>query len=459
MNERAVVCALVTDADRRVLLVKNAKWGDEFALPSKRIDHPDAGPMAPVALAAVREDLGLALPNARATPLGYLGTAGLSGRTGEPTQYQYWAFHVDTGEVFPLPPDRARFEAHTAVAAAEDVTWSTKDVVSAIFTGQDVAVAVVTRPGRTQTEYLLLWNDAYDGYFFPAGRVLAEHPPASVARAIVRGELGYTGPVNANERADVTDFHFSPRWGHARSYRFHVAVVDFPPRDGEVFDLHRPLGPFERRMLAAEERRLMPTPDAPDGWSWRWATAPELLNPPPGLKLTPTAVAVLPGVLAAYPPRVKQLRKSEGGIAIIRGKDHNGHDAWLAQWNEGWESFALLGGQREGDETFRQCVEREVIEELEIPGGEAAGFAVGAEMPLDYVAWSRRAGEYTAYTTRVFPVTLSPRRLAASNVAEKKLHLHWLTEAEIRKQETTDGRRVSETVEVLLTMSGQLPRG
>src|SRR6476469_7783330 len=115
MNERAVVCALVTDADRRVLLVRNPNWGDEFALPSKRIDHPDAGPMAHAALAAVREDLGLPLPNARATPLGYLGTAGLSGRTGEPTQYQYWAFHVDTGEIFPLPPGRARFDTHLAV--------------------------------------------------------------------------------------------------------------------------------------------------------------------------------------------------------------------------------------------------------------------------------------------------------------------------------------------------------
>src|SRR5262245_47748672 len=114
MNERAVVCALVTDANRRVLVVKNPSWGGDFALPCKQVD-PDAGPMAPVALAAVREDLGLALPNAVATPLGYLGTAGLSGRTGEPTQYQYWAFHVDPGETISPPSGRARFDTPAAI--------------------------------------------------------------------------------------------------------------------------------------------------------------------------------------------------------------------------------------------------------------------------------------------------------------------------------------------------------
>lgn len=456
MNEQAVVCALVVDESGRVLVVRNPAWEDKFALPCKQVD-PDSELMAPKALAAVREDLGLALPDARATPLGYLGTFGLSGRTGEPTRYEYWAYHVEPGEELALPA-RAKFETADAIAAADDVTWSAQDIVAAIYNGQEVAVAVITRPGRTQTEYLVLWSDNYDGYFFPAGRVADKFPPASVARAIVRRELGYTGPVNTVERAETTDFHFSPRWGHARMYRFHTVAVGFPLRDdGEVFDLHRPLGPFDRHMFAAEDRRVMPTPEVEPGWSWRWLTAPELLGPPPDVRLTPTAAAVAPAVLAAVPPRVRQLRGSEGGIAFIRGTGKHGQPAWLAQWNEGWEGFALIGGQREGDETFRECVAREVTEELEIPDGEAPGFGVGAEIPLDYVAWSRRAGEYTAYTMRAFAVTLSPERLAAVNAGSAKLRLHWLTADEVRRHEATDGRRVSETVEVLLTLAGELP--
>jgi ADP-ribose pyrophosphatase YjhB (NUDIX family) len=457
MQERDVVCALVVDAERRVLLVKNTKWGGEFALPSTTVD-PDREAMAPAALAAVREDLGHPLPNATITPLGYLGTAGLSGRTGQPTLYRYWAFHVDPGQPLALPDGHARFQSAADIAAATDVTWSAKDIVDAIYSGQEVAVAVISRPGRTQTEYLLLWNDNYEGYFFPAGRITAEFPAESVARAVLRGELGYTGPVTVSERIEVPDFHFSPRWGHARLYKFHVVAVSFPPgRDGEVMDLHRPLGPMERRLMDAEAHRIMPTPDAPDGWSWRWFTSAELLTPPAGVKLTPTAKAVVPAVLAAVPPKVRPLRHSDGAVALIRGTDRYGHSGWLAQWNEGWGAFFLIGGHREEGESFRDCLAREVREELDVKPGEADGFEVGAESPpLDFVAWSRRAGEYTEYAMRAFVVTLAAERLAAVNAAEKSLHLHWLRPEEVREHETTDGRRVSETVEVILTLAGEL---
>lgn len=456
MNERAVVCALVTDASQRVLLVRNPRWEDKFALPCRQID-PDAEPMGPAALQAVRDDLGMALPNARATPLGYLGTAGLSGRTGEPTLYQYWAFHVDAGEPIAPPAGRARFDTAADVVAAADVTWSAKDVVGAIFEGQEAVAAVITRPGRTQTEYLLLWNENYKGYFFPAGRKTAEFPPASVARKIVRGELGYTGKVAAVERAEVPEFHFSPRWGHARAYRFHLVAVELPPNaDGDVIDLHRPFGPFESRLQAAEALRVPPVPGVAGGWSWRWFTSAELLSPPPGIALTETAKHLAPSVLAAAPPRVQKLRHSEGAVALIRGTDRYGRAGWLAQWNEGWGAFALIGGHREDGETFAQCVDREVREELGLAAGGPAGFTVGAALPLTYVAWSRSAACYTDYELHTFDVTLDPARQKAVVDAEKELHLRFLTPEEVSNEQTTDGRKVSETVWVLLRLAGRL---
>src|SRR5262249_23440809 len=151
------------------------------------------------------------------------------------------------GERLRLPGDRARFEDYQSLQAADDVTWTSKEVAAAVLAEQEVAVAVVTRPGREQTEYLVLWNDRYEGYFFPAGRVTQEFRPAVVASAVVRAELGYTGEIVPDLRAEVPEFHFSPRWGRPRAYRFHVVAVDLPGRD-----LHRPLAPFDRSLRARE---------------------------------------------------------------------------------------------------------------------------------------------------------------------------------------------------------------
>jgi 8-oxo-dGTP pyrophosphatase MutT (NUDIX family) len=456
MIERAVVCALIVDADQRILLIRNARWQNLRAIPTRQIDDPDSESLGAVALAAVREDLGLPLPKATFTPIGYLGTAGLSGSTGETTQYQYWAFNVQPGENLKLPQGLATLATADEIAAATDVTWSTQHIVHSVFQNQEVALAIITRPGRTQSEYLVLWNDNYEGFFFPAARVTAEFTPTSVAQSIVRAELGYHGPVKATERAEVPSFQFSPRWGHERAYRFHIVSLEFTPRHDEIVDLHRPLGPMDAMLQAADGRRLRGN-DLPAGWSYRWLTADELKNPPPGLQFTQTMPGVVPMVLSAIPPVAQKLRHSEGGIAFIRGVDRYGRPGWLAQWNEGWGGYFLIGGHREPDESFTQCVTREIREELNIPAGEADGFTVGAALqPLKYVAWSQRAGEYTDYEMHAFDVTLAQQRHAALAAAENELKLRWLSDVEIIGHQTADGRRISETVHVLLRLAGRL---
>jgi 8-oxo-dGTP pyrophosphatase MutT (NUDIX family) len=456
MTERAVVCALIVDADQKILLIRNPRWQNLRAIPTRQVD-PDSESLGLAALAAAREDLGLPLPKATFTPLGYLGTAGLSGRTGETTQYQYWAFNVQPGEDLKLPHGLATLATADEIAAATDVTWSTQDIVHAIFQNQEVAVAVVTRPGRTQTEYLVLWNDNYEGFFFPAARVTAEFTPTSVAQSVIRAELGYNGAVKTSERAEVQDIQFSPRWGHERAYRFHIVSVEFTPRSDEIVDLHRPLGPMDAMLRAAETRRTRGYDEPPAGWSYRWLTADELRSPAPGMQFTQTMPGVVPVVLSTVPPVVQKLRQSEGGIAFIRGLDRNGRAGWLAQWNEGWGGYFLIGGHREPDESFSQCVAREIREELNVLAGEADGFTVGSALhPLKYVAWSQRAGQYTDYEMHAFDVTLSQPRHAALAAAEDALKLRWLSDAEISGHQAADGRRVSETAHVLLRLAGRL---
>jgi 8-oxo-dGTP pyrophosphatase MutT (NUDIX family) len=452
MDERAVVSALVFDVSQRLLLVKNEKWQGQFALPTRPV-KPGSESLTAAALAAVRADTGLSLPNATARLVGYAGLAGVSGRTGETTLYQQWAVEVDPGERLRLPGDRVRFEDCQSLQAASDVAWTSKEVAAAVLAEQEVAVAVVTRPGREQTEYLVLWSDQYEGYFFPAGRVTQELGPAVVASAVVRVELGYTGEVVADLKAEVPEFHFRPRWGRPRAYRFHIVAVDLPGCDP-----HRPLAPLDRSLRAREADRLPPAEGGPAGWSWRWLTADQLRNPPEDLTHSPTMDAVVPTVLAVVPPTVREkpLRHSEGGVAVIRRAGRSGRPEWLAQWNEGWGAFFLIGGHREPDESFGDCVVREVHEELELdPGAFTAGDPLAR---LHFVAPSCRAVELTEYDQHLYPVSLSAAARQQIDAEERRLGLRWLSAAEVRRQEAEDGRRVSETVELLLELSGQLPR-
>jgi len=452
MNERAVVSALVFDVSQRLLVIRNENWQGQFALPARQVE-PDSESLAAAALAAVRADTGLPLPHATARPVAYVGLAGLSGRTGETTLYQHWAVEVDPGERLRLPADRARFLDYDSLRAADDVTWTSKEVAATVLAEQAVSLAVVTRMGREQTEYLVLWNDRYEGYFFPAGRVTQEFRPDVVATGVVRAELGYAGEAVPDLRAEVPEFHFSPRWGRSRPYRFHVVAVDLPG-----CDLHRPLAPLDRSLRAREAGRAPPTPGAPTGWSWRWLTADQLRNPPTGVALSPTMAAVVPTVVATVPPaaRPKPLRRSEGGIAVISRAGRGGRPEWLAQWNEGWGAFFLIGGHREGGESFRACVTREVGEELGLaPDTYAVGNPVAR---LQYVAPSRSAGELTEYDQHLYAVSLSDAAREAVGEDERRLALRWVSAGEVRRQEAEDGRPVSETVELLLDLSGELRR-
>jgi ADP-ribose pyrophosphatase YjhB (NUDIX family) len=452
MNERAVVSALVFDVSQRLLLVKNENWQGQFALPTRHVE-PGAESLTAAALAAVRDDTGLALPNATARLVGYVGLAGRSGWTGETTLYQQWAVEVDPGERLRLPGDRVRFADYQSLRAADDVTWTSKEVAAAVLADQEVAVAVVSRLGREQTEYLVVWNDRYGGYFFPAGRVAQEFKPDLVAAAVVRAELGYSGEAVADVRAEVPEFHDSPRWGRSRAYRFHVVTVDLPGGD-----LHRPLAPLDRSLRAREAGRPPPAAGAPAGWSWRWLTADQLRHPPAGVTPSPTLAAVVPTVLAVVPPatRPKPLRQSEGGIAVVRRAGRSGRAEWLAQWNEDWGAFFLIGGHREAGESFRDCVTREVAEELELDRG---AYSVGDPLArLQYVATSRRAGELTDYDQHLYPVSLSEAARTAIDARERALGLRWLSAEEVRRRETEDARPVSETVELLLELSGELRR-
>jgi 8-oxo-dGTP pyrophosphatase MutT (NUDIX family) len=122
---------------------------------------------------------------------------------------------------------------------------------------------------------------------------------------------------------------------------------------------------------------------------------------------------------------------------------------WLAQWNEKWKSFNFIGGHKEESESFRECIVREIEEELHIVPGR--DFSIDNEplSHLEYGAWSESAGAETQYCMELFDITLHcdiptfPMNETSPN--------RWLSEQEIRENRCSDGKVVSKTMSLLLS--------
>jgi len=155
-------------------------------------------------------------------------------------------------------------------------------------------------------------------------------------------------------------------------------------------------------------------------------------------------------VLNLIPKRTfsEPLRQSEGGIALIH-RTIAGKREWLAQWNDNWKAFFFIGGHRDGTETFRECVIREIEEEL---GLTEAGCPVSDFVAhrLEYRAVSRSSGELTHYFMELYRAQPTP---AAVEKIERDSMNKWLDDDEIRRLEAHDGRAVSVSMGMLLGMA------
>lgn len=146
------------------------------------------------------------------------------------------------------------------------------------------------------------------------------------------------------------------------------------------------------------------------------------------------------------------MRQSIAAVALIR-KSEERATLWLARWNRKWRCYSFVGGHKEPEETFRECVLREVGEELGLH--ENGDFTVAPQpvAHLEYAAWSESAQAETAYTIELFDADLTSD--AARRRVNADAECRWLTEAEVRARQCSDGRPVSETMERLLDAGGQ----
>ena len=257
MQNKKIAVAMVTNENGEFLLVHNEKWGG-YNFPMTEIDQ-SGPPLGSMAVKALESETGLKLPKATARELEYLGQFGVSDRTGEEGIYEYWLYEINCGEQVDINGGtNSKCQSLEEIVDSTDATWSARSIANELLNNREVAIAVISRLGRKQTEYLVVKNDNYGGFFFPAMRRKTETPPESVAQKLFRDDFGYTGEIKSEWKAEVEDVHFSDRFQTDTQFRFHICEVTFPG-----LDIHMPFNALERKL---RER----------GVEWKWVTADEL---------------------------------------------------------------------------------------------------------------------------------------------------------------------------------------
>jgi 8-oxo-dGTP pyrophosphatase MutT (NUDIX family) len=142
------------------------------------------------------------------------------------------------------------------------------------------------------------------------------------------------------------------------------------------------------------------------------------------------------------------MRQSIASVALIR-RQQDGQTLWLAQWNPRWQKYHFVSGHKQPDETFRQCMVRELGEELGLKEGIDFQLPVEPLAHLEYTAWSESAGAETAYTMELFDVELIGP--AARQKVDADPQNGWLSDEEIHSERCEDGKPVSPSMQLILS--------
>jgi 8-oxo-dGTP pyrophosphatase MutT (NUDIX family) len=166
-------------------------------------------------------------------------------------------------------------------------------------------------------------------------------------------------------------------------------------------------------------------------------------------------LAVPEGTLVAAPSEPRPKRKSVAAFALIR-REEQGRALYLAQWNLNWRALNLVGGHKRPDESFHECLIREISEELGLTFGDDYRILDQPPLRLEYDAFSDSAWEETSYVIEVFPVVLAEGAMAK---VEANPDNRWVTEQEMLGGRCNDSTRVSPTMtRILMTVSKEQTR-
>lgn len=287
IRRREVAVAVVFDpASQSFLLCHNSRWHG-YAFPMKHLEPDGAETNGDAALQALDEwRVSLDVAHAKASALDHLVECLFSEATRQYTLYDYHVFEIELGApVGPaLHPD-LRWFTYQQLQDAVNVTSSTKEIVLSFVEDRRVAVGVLTRPGGSGREYLVVRNPNY-GYFFPSTRIKTAAHPAEAMIEAVRLDLGYEDDLDVVAQGDeVPALEESKRFGIGqRRFHYHLGVLETPG-----MDLATPGNSLEQAVAKLTAQSAPPL----ERYT-RWLNEDELQS---GAELSPSMSVVLPAVV------------------------------------------------------------------------------------------------------------------------------------------------------------------
>ena len=437
--QKNVVGAVIEDDRQRVLLTWNDEW-QGYSFPLNQIVDGET-PRAKDAIAAVNDDLQTDLINARGSNLEFIVCAGVSPTSGRLTNYNVWLFQINLAE------DHKKFEQaiakladsphppiwihYSEIKTRSDVTWSAIEFVKDFVDRENVVLSIVSRAGKHDTEVLLVWNENYQGYFFPAQRIKSASGCELVAESTIKHDLGYAGELASRLFGEVEHRHYSPRYDLRRDFRYLLCEVRLPK-----VDLHFPHGVIEHFLNRREHR-------------YKWVPVGDLLQPSVEATISMPAIAtVVANQLKGQiiPP---ETRVSKGVVVLIQ-RFEGERRLWLLRRHEDWEAFTLIFGRRRDDLELPESVRAVVEEKLGTIIGDGE-----AESQVNFHAISRSTGKLTSYQNQVVRSGIT-----AEAVEELKgvKGFIWASDEEIYRLRDTTGRHIHETALSLLLQADLLAK-
>jgi 8-oxo-dGTP pyrophosphatase MutT (NUDIX family) len=145
------------------------------------------------------------------------------------------------------------------------------------------------------------------------------------------------------------------------------------------------------------------------------------------------------------------MRTSRAALAIITRLDTSKQTQYLTQWSDSWHAYSLVGGHVEPGETFRQCCQREISEELEC---DPRDFKLQRSplKSLRFQEFSKAASVDTDYHWEIFIATPSKELLARLPAT-----CQWVYASEVFAEKTAAGQPIAAQVRRVLTALDIIP--